>query len=198
MTITGGILAGGEGRRFGGADKGLLSLGERTFVETVRDALAPQVDEIVVSANRNVPRYASFGHRVVCDDVGAGPAAGLLRIMETASHPWVLCVPCDALSLPPTLARDMQDAQWAEEADIVLLHDGARVHPTCCLVLRSLACDLRRYLGQGHSALWRWQSRYRVAHLECQTPFVNVNDAGALAAFAQGGRSPDSGTRGQA
>ena len=149
--ITGGILASGEGKR---------------FVEAVRDALRPQVDEIVV----------------VTDDVGSGPAAGLLRIMEAANHPWVLCVPCDALRLPPTLVRDLQDAQWAEEADIVVLHDGARVHPAYCLVLRSLAPDLRRYLGQGHRALWRWQSRYRVAHLECRAPFVDVSDVGVLPA----------------
>ena len=189
MKLTGGILAGGEGRRFGGADKGLLTFDGRTFVQTVRDALAPQVDEIVISANRNLPRYMTLGHRIVSDDIGCGPAAGLLTLLEAASHPWVLCVPCDALRLPPRLARDMTDAQWAEEADIVLLHDGARVHPTCCLVLRSLASDLRRYLEQGCSALWRWQSRHRVAHLECAEPFVNVNDAGTLSALAQGGRS---------
>ena len=189
MSITGGILAGGEGKRFGGADKGWLSFADRSFVETVRDALAPQVDEIVISANRNLPRYQALGHTVVTDEVGHGPAAGLLRLLEAASCPWVLCVPCDALSLPPTLARDMLDAQWAEESDIVMLHDGVHVHPTCCLVLRSLAPDLRYYLKQGHSALWRWQSRYRVAQLSCTTPFVNLNDANALAAHAQSGVS---------
>ena len=186
MTITGGILAGGEGRRFGGADKGWLSHRGRAFVEHVRDALAPQVDEVVISANRNLERYAALGHAVVADDVGCGPAAGLLRLLERARHSWVLCVPCDALSLPPTLARDLLDTQWAEEADIVLLHDGAHLHPTCCLVLRSLAPDLRRYLKDGHAALWRWQARHRVAHHESATPFVNVNDAGMLAGLERG------------
>ena len=192
MSITGGILAGGEGRRFGGADKGLLEYQGRAFVEHVHAALAPQVDEIVISANRNLTRYAALGHPVVTDDVGRGPAAGLLRLLETANHPWILCVPCDALRLPPTLARDMLDAQWAEESDIVLLHDGSHVHPTCCLVLRGLAPDLRKYLEDGHGALWRWQTRHRVAQLPCPSPLVNVNDAGALAALL------DTGTRGQA
>ena len=195
--LTGGILAGGEGKRFGGADKGWLSCDGRSFVEHVRDALAPQVDEILISANRNLPRYEALGHRVVSDGVGAGPAAGLLQLMEAASHPWLLCVPCDALDLPATLARDMLDEQWAEESDLVVLHQGERVHPTCCLVLRSLAPDLRRYLRQGHSALWRWQSRHRVAHLQLPTPLVNVNDPAALAKFAHGSASPDTGTRGQ-
>jgi len=180
MKISGGILAGGEGKRFGGADKGWLLHQGRSFVEHVRDALAPQVDEIVISANRNLERYAALGHRVVADELGQGPAAGLLRLLESAACPWLLCAPCDALALPPTLAQEMRDAQWAEEADIVVLHDGERAHPTCCLVLSGLATDLRRYLQQGHSALWRWQSRHRVAQLPLCSPFVNVNDALAL------------------
>ena len=187
--ITGGILAGGAGERFGGADKGWLTHAGRSFIETVRDALAPQVDEIVISANRNLARYAALGHCVVPDALGCGPAAGLLQLLDAAQHPWVLCVPCDALSLPPTLAREMLDAQWAEEADIVVLHHDERVHPTCCLAMRALAPDLRQYLKEGHSALGRWQSRHRVAHLRVEQPIVNVNDAEALAAFARGSTS---------
>ena len=183
MKISGGILAGGEGRRFGGADKGWLQHRGRGFVEHVRDALAPQVGEIVISANRNLARYAALGHRVVMDTVGRGPASGLLQLLETSRQPWLLCVPCDALALPATLARDMADVQWAEEADIVVAHDGERAHPTCCLVFARLAPDLRRYLQDGHSALWRWQSRFHVAQMPLPSPFANVNDELALAGF---------------
>lgn len=184
MTITGGILAGGEGRRFGGADKGWLEHRGRAFVQHVRDALAPQVDELIISANRNLERYAALGHRVVRDDLGAGPAAGLLQLLEAARHPWVLFAPCDALELPRTLARDLLDAQWAEQADIVLLHDGARAHPTCGLAARALAADLRRYLGAGRSALWHWQARHRLGYAEIAQPLANINDAASLASHA--------------
>jgi len=185
---SGGILAGGEGRRFGGADKGWLRFAGRSFVEHVRDALLPQVDEVIISANRNLARYRALGHAVVADDVGRGPAAGLLQLLEAARHPWVVCVPCDALNLPATLARDLHDAQWAEEADVVALHDGTHVHPTCCLVSRELAPDLRRYLAGGSTALWRWQARHRLAHLRTESPFVNVNDADTLAAHGRTGQ----------
>jgi len=187
MRITGGILAGGEGKRFGGADKGWLQFQGRSFVEHARDALAPQVNDLIISANRNLERYAALGHAVVTDEVGRGPAAGLLRLLETAAHAWLLCVPCDALKLPPTLARDLLDAQWAEEADIVALHDGERLHPTCCLVSRELVPDLRRYLAGGHTALWRWQARHRLANLRADSPFVNVNDADTLASYVRTG-----------
>jgi molybdenum cofactor guanylyltransferase len=187
VKITGGILAGGQGKRFGGLDKGWLQFGGRCFVELVRDALAPQVNEVIISANRNLVQYAALGYPVVTDDVGRGPAAGVLRLLEAASHPWVLCVPCDAPKLPPTLARDLCDAQWAEEADVVVLHDGEHLHPTCCLVSRELAPDLRRYLAGGHTALWRWQASHRLAHLMTASPFVNINDAAALENYAKAG-----------
>jgi molybdenum cofactor guanylyltransferase len=189
MTVAGGILAGGQGLRFGGADKGWLPFRGRCFVEHVRDALAPQVAEIIVSANRNVARYAALADRVVSDDVGRGPAAGLLRMLEVARHPWLLCVPCDAPRLPATLARDLLDVQWAEEADVVVLHDGEHVHPTCCLVSRELAPDLRRWLVEGQTALWRWQARHRLAHLVTASPFVNINDAEALLRYERAGVS---------
>ena len=182
MKVTGGILAGGEGRRFGGADKGLLELDGTSFVARVRDALAPQVDELIISANRNLLRYAALGHPVVTDEIGRGPAAGLLRLLETARHPWLICVPCDALNLPATLVQDFRDAQWAEEADIVAVHDGQQLQPTCCLVPTGLAPDLRQYLRDGHTALWRWQARHRLGTLRLDVPLANVNDADALAA----------------
>lgn len=186
MTIAGGILAGGQGLRFDGADKGWLPFRNRSLVEHVRDALAPQVDEIVISANRNLERYVALGHPVVTDDIGRGPAAGLLRLLQTVRQPWLLCVPCDAPQLPATLARDMLNAQRSAKADVVVLHDGAHLHPTCCLVSRDLAPDLHRYLRAGHTALWRWQARQHLAQAPASSPFVNLNDAAALERHAQG------------
>ena len=56
--ITGLILAGGQGSRMGGIDKGLQLLGGKPMVAHVIARLAPQVDEILVNANRNPERYA--------------------------------------------------------------------------------------------------------------------------------------------
>src|SRR3954466_7439277 len=96
--ITGVVLAGGQGRRMGGVDKGLVELQGRTMVEHVLQRLAPQVDDVLINANQNAERYASFGHRVIADVLGgfAGPLAGLQAALTHASHPRVLTVPCDS------------------------------------------------------------------------------------------------------
>ena len=48
------ILAGGEGKRAGGSDKGLLLYKEKPLIEHVINTIKFQVDDIVISANRNI------------------------------------------------------------------------------------------------------------------------------------------------
>ena len=87
--LTGVILAGGEGRRMGGADKGLQLLDGRPLVHWVLDRLRPQVGRVVISANRNLDRYREFGCPVLSDTLAgfAGPLAGLQAAMAEAGTP---------------------------------------------------------------------------------------------------------------
>ena len=67
MSITGIVLAGGKGSRMGGVDKGLQPLRGKPMIEWVLARFQPQVSEIIINANQNVPTYAKYGHRVVSD-----------------------------------------------------------------------------------------------------------------------------------
>ena len=51
--ISGVILAGGLGRRMGGVDKGLQAFDGKPLVQWVIERFAPQVDELLINANRN-------------------------------------------------------------------------------------------------------------------------------------------------
>ncbi|MFN0185231.1 MAG: NTP transferase domain-containing protein [Aquabacterium sp.] len=53
----------------GNVDKGLRLLAGRPMVAWVRDRLAPQVDRILVNANRNLDAYGAFGDRVIPDSI---------------------------------------------------------------------------------------------------------------------------------
>jgi molybdopterin-guanine dinucleotide biosynthesis protein A len=90
MTVTGIVLAGGKGSRMGGVDKGLQPLRGKPMVEWVLARLTPQVSEIIINANQNVPVYARYEHRVVSDQIGgfAGPLAGLHAGLNAAKYPW--------------------------------------------------------------------------------------------------------------
>ena len=63
--LTGVILAGGEGRRMGGQDKGWITLRDKPLVEWVLERLQPQVETVIISANRNLDRYRALSVTVV-------------------------------------------------------------------------------------------------------------------------------------
>ncbi|WP_043173823.1 NTP transferase domain-containing protein, partial [Burkholderia ambifaria] len=83
-SITGLLLAGGRATRMDGADKGLQLLDGTPLALHVLRRLSPQVDETLISANRNADRYAELGApfdaRIVADETAdfPGPLAGLL------------------------------------------------------------------------------------------------------------------------
>jgi len=101
-TITATILAGGRGKRMGETDKGLQPLRDRSLVEWVLECIDPQVDELLIIANRNLERYLEFGYPVLSDRIAdfAGPLAGLHAGLSQARSELVLAVPCDTPLLP--------------------------------------------------------------------------------------------------
>ena len=178
-----GILAGGAGARFGGQDKGWIECQGRPLISGVLDALRPQADEVLISANRNLERYAALGARVVADprpDAYQGPFAGVARLLEAAHGEWLLCVPCDALRLPPDLGARLHAAAVDAKADVAVLADASGIHPTFCLLRTGLAADARAAFDAGERAPRRWFDRHRVARLEASAP-LNLNTPEALA-----------------
>src|SRR3974390_418370 len=90
-SITGLILAGGRGSRMGGVDKGLQTPHRTTLVKHAIDRLSPQVDRLLINANRNLDIYAGFG-LPVCPDAEtsfAGPLAGMLAGLLQCKTDWM-------------------------------------------------------------------------------------------------------------
>lgn len=177
------ILAGGRGSRMGGVDKGWVVYRGRPLVVWVREAVLPQVDTLVISANRSLDAYAALGHRVLPDSLPGypGPLAGMLTAMRAVAEPWLLVVPCDVPHLPADLASRLHAAATAAGAPLAVAADGARTHPTCCLVRTTLADDLQAFLATGERAVWRWQARHAPAVADFpEGGFANVNTPDAV------------------
>ena len=71
--IVGLVLAGGQSRRMGGGDKGLLQIGGRSMLERVVARLAPQAGRIVLNANGDPVRFARLGLPVAADTIEGFP-----------------------------------------------------------------------------------------------------------------------------
>lgn len=178
LPLCGVILAGGEGRRMGGCDKGLSEFLGRPLVSHVRERLAPYVEEVVLNANRHLEDYRSMGCRVVSDRQAGfqGPLMGILSGLLAARQAWVVVVPCDT----PALPMDLVPRLWhgIGEHDIAVAHDGERAHPVVALMRRDLADDLAVALAAGERKIDRWYARHAdcfVDFSDCPEAFANLN-----------------------
>ena len=172
------ILAGGQGRRMGGADKGLIDYQGRPLIEWVLAALAPQVGEIVISANRNLERYAAYGRRVLPDTLPdfQGPLAGVLAALQAVTADWLLVVPCDTPHLPADLALRLLGAAQLESVPLAVAEDAARVHHSCFLVHTDQRDHLAGFLARGERAVRHWQAELSSTRVRFDAAgFANFN-----------------------
>jgi molybdenum cofactor guanylyltransferase len=173
MKTSGIILSGGQGRRVNGADKGLLPWRQHTLIEAAISRLQPQVDDIVISANRNLARYRSLGYTVVSDTMEdfQGPLAGILAAMHKCGHEVAIIIPCDSPLLPIDLAERLLEPLRAEAMDLSYVNDGHREQYLLAAVKLRCLNSLQDYLLQGGRSVRGWHK-----HLQCQA--VDFSDCG--------------------
>ena len=190
--VTGVVLAGGQGSRMGGVDKGLQPFRGKPMAAHAIERLAPQVDEILVNANRNVDAYARFGHRVIADEIEgfAGPLAGFERGLAHAAGELVVTVPCDSPFLPADLVKRLREALERDGAQVAVARTGDQVHPVFCLMRRDVHASLRRFLASGQRKIDRWYPQLAatlVAFDDEAEAFVNINTREELSGLEKRG-----------
>jgi molybdenum cofactor guanylyltransferase len=181
--ITALILAGGAGRRAGGLDKGLILYKGKPLIQHVVDRLTPQVDEVIVSCNRNAADYKAHCTRLVSDTrVGyLGPLAGIESALSDIETPYVLISPCDTPHLPLDLVRRLQHAADVDTTTPVaacIANDGNRDHYLHALVKREALSTVVDELNQGQRAVRHWLFKMDLARADfsdCPNAFQNVN-----------------------
>lgn len=163
--ITGVILAGGQGKRLGGVDKGLVPLHGKPLIEHVIAALQPQVGSLLISANRNRETYAAYGFPVIADVIGDydGPLAGMLSAMRAAGTPYILTAPCDAPRLPADLAQRLCAALARANADAAVAASGGQMQPVFALLSTRLADELQKFIEAGGRGVGEWMRRQPAA-----------------------------------
>ena len=179
--VTGIVLAGGRATRWGGRDKGLVEVAGRPMISHVLDALAPQVDDIIISANRNLEEYRAFDFPVVTDATGdfLGPLAGIASGLRAASTDWAAIAPCDSPLLAASYIDRLASARDdTPDAAVAVAHDGERIQPAFALIRRELLEDLEAFLASGERKLDRWYARHPtqlVDFSDSADSFLNIN-----------------------
>jgi molybdopterin-guanine dinucleotide biosynthesis protein A len=193
IEVTGLVLAGGQGSRMGGVDKGLAPFRGRPMVAHVIDRFAPQVDELLVNANRHPQDYARFGHPVIADEIPgfAGPLAGFERGLAHARGRYLATVPCDSPFLPPDLVARLREALERQGAQAAFARTGGQSHPVFCLMRRDVHASLRDFLASGQRKIDRWTAGLALVEVPFDDEadaFANINTREELTGLEPPGR----------
>ena len=191
--VTAIILAGGQGRRMGGVDKGLQLFQGRPLIEHVLERLEKQAGTILVSANRHIDRYQAYGYPVYPDGTAGfpGPLAGFLAGLQHCRTPYLATVPCDTPFLHGQLVQRLKSTLESSKADIAVAtteENGIqRIQSVFTLMKCHLANHLEAYLKDGGHKLDRWFETLEtvfVPFAEKET-FININTMDELAEYSR-------------
>lgn len=188
MSISAIILAGGRAVRMGGLDKGLVLFRQKPLITHVISRLTPQVDEIIINANRELETYKTLGYQVLQDEISdfSGPLAGIQLGLKYAKNDYLLTAPCDSPLLPLDLADRLQAALLAHDADIAIVSSDGNTHPVFCLCKKSVLSALNDYLNHGGRKVSAWQQSLNHVYVDfsdCAEAFTNLNSQQDLADF---------------
>ncbi len=174
------VLAGGDGRRMGGA-KPLRPFGGTTLIGRALE-LARGYGGPVALTVRDPAQAAGAGdavHLIDSPDI-PGPIAGLASALEFAKRrgaALALTLPCDAPLLPPDLATRLGSA--LRSAEVAVAASAGRLHPTCALWRAGAAARLPAYLAAGRSSLVGFAETCGMARVDwpigATDPFANAN-----------------------
>lgn len=184
--ITGLVLAGGQGSRLGGIDKGLQDWNGEPLARRAAGRLAPQVSQVMLSANRHLDRYRAWGLPVWPDPPELagyqGPLAGVLAGIRHCPTPWMVVVPCDCPHFPLDLVARLAQA-LQPDTEIAMARTAAGPEPAFCLVRREVEASLARQLQAGVRKVERWASTLRCVGVTFDeaAAFFNINTPDDLA-----------------
>lgn len=178
------ILAGGRSLRMreafpgGQSDKGLLELSGKPLLSHVIERFAPQTSQLILNANGDPARFATFNLPVVPDSIDgfAGPLAGLLAGLHwtRANAPdttHLVSVSTDVPFLPTNLVQRLHTALIETEAPIALARSSGGLHPVIGLWPMALADDLAAALRDGTRKVQDWTTR----HAAVPVDFTDIN-----------------------
>lgn len=174
------ILAGGQGKRMGGVQKGLIEINHKPIICYVLEKLEKQAEQVWINANQSQAIYQEFGCPVIEDKQARflGPLEGIASALEVIEKDWLLFVPCDNPNISNLLVKRLTETYAQTPNPLIVASDGERIQPLYGLIHRSLLKRLRETIDKGHLSVMRWikEVPHSIADFSDQKPaFQNLN-----------------------
>jgi molybdopterin-guanine dinucleotide biosynthesis protein A len=190
-TLSAIILAGGEGRRMGGLDKGLVHYQNKPLVQWVKEALPCSVNQIIISCNRHMQEYAQYGqtiHDSPSEYTYGGALSGIIAGLSLCINDWVIITPCDLINYPTDFAivawQNLSEylKHYPYAAKIAVAYDGERRQNLCLLLHKDEAQKLSNAQQISRSVHY-WLDDRQALNIPWadKQAFLNINDQNQLA-----------------
>lgn len=130
------LLAGGQGQRMGGRDKGLVEWNGEPLIAHLHRVTRPLTDDLIVSCNRNQETYARYADQLVqdTDTDFAGPLAGIRTALPKARHDWLLILPCDVPLIDKALLLELRQMAFEHPDRPIMVREGDHWQPLICIL----------------------------------------------------------------
>ena len=172
--LTLGILAGGRATRLGGRDKAWLQRDGVPQVVRIARRYDAECGAVLVSANRDLSRYAEHGLRAVADEVAdIGPLGGIDMLCAHCETPWLLTMPVDIVDANDCLLRTLANAG----DDGAVADDGDGLQPLVALYrVEALREAVAAAIAAGDFSVQAMQQRMALARVRfAGLRFGNLN-----------------------
>jgi len=181
------ILAGGQGQRMNGKNKGLQTFKGSKLINHVIDRISPQVNEILISANKNVEEYEALGYTTYRDEQWSdcGPIGGILTTAHHAANDYLLIVACDQPFLPPDLVEKLYTALGNNK--LAVAADATGIQNLNILMHKSLLPSMQQQLVKKHRSMHAWLALHphsEVFFHSKNNDFANINTLDDLTRYA--------------
>jgi molybdopterin-guanine dinucleotide biosynthesis protein A len=144
--VAAAILAGGQARRLGGANKAALEIGGRSIFDRQYDLLH-QITSTVFVVGGGAGPWTDRGVPVVPDLVpGTGSLGGIYTAIVASPSERTLVVGCDMPFLSGALLRRLIEVT---DADMVVPHSSRGYEPLCAVYGKACAPGIRARLTRG-------------------------------------------------
>jgi molybdopterin-guanine dinucleotide biosynthesis protein A len=176
------VLAGGQSRRMGGKDKGLIELAGKPMIAHVLKRLDNHISDIMISTNSSNTAYQQMPYRLTEDILkeNLGPLAGIHSALINANNPRVLITACDSPFLETQLCSRLVSAMDKHKAMLAVAYDGEHVQNTFSVIDVRLKNNLEQYLQRGGRRLMTWfkeQDAIEVDFSDVKDSFFNINSS---------------------
>ncbi len=163
------LLAGGQGQRMGGRDKGLLAWRGEPLIQHLQRLTRPLTDDLIISCNRNLERYALYADQLVQDgnDEFNGPFAGIRAALPLARHAHLLVLPCDVPLIDCSLLDQLRQAAQQHPEQPVMIKSGEHWQPLLCVIPTCHAATFEAAWQSGERSPRRAMERLGAVAVNC-------------------------------